>query len=48
MYYWNNPNSAVMMSFRIGVIGILITLIGVNLTNLCQCVKCLIHWISCF
>jgi hypothetical protein len=47
MYYWNNPNSAVMMSFRIGVIGILITLAGVNLTNLCQCVKYLIHWISC-
>lgn len=47
MYYWNNPNSAVMMSFRIGVIGILITLIGVNLTNLFQCFKYLIHWISC-
>lgn len=40
MYYWNNPNAAVMMSFRIGVIGIIITLIGVNLTHFLQLIKC--------
>ena len=46
-FYWDNPNAAVRMAFRIGVIGIVITLIGVNLTNICTCISNFADWISC-
>lgn len=36
MYYWDNPNAAVRMSFRIGIFGIIFTLIGINVINFCQ------------
>ena len=35
-YYWDNPNAAVRMSFRIGIIGIIISLIGANLMSICH------------
>ena len=45
-FYWEHPNGAVRMSFRIGVIGIVSTLIGVNLTNICDCISWLIGHVS--
>ena len=47
MYYWNNPNAAVMMSFRIGIWGIIITLIGINMTNICRYITRLMEWFPC-
>ena len=47
IFYWDNPNAAVRMSFRIGTIGIVVSLIGINLTNIFDGISCLIHHIIC-
>jgi len=46
MYYWNHPNAAVWMSFRMGILGILLTLIGINLTNICQYITSFVTWLT--
>ena len=46
-FYWDHPNAAVRMSFRIGIIGIVVSLIGINLTNIFRCITYLINHISC-
>ena len=43
----DHPNAAVRMSFRIGIIGIVVSLIGINLTNIFRCITYLINHISC-
>jgi len=45
-FYWNHPIAAVWMSFRMGIFGILFTLIGVNLTNICRYITSFVTWLT--
>lgn len=42
MYYWNNPNAAVRMSFRIGMIGIMLTLLLFLVEKLIILIECIL------
>lgn len=47
MFYWEHPNAAVRMSFRMGILGVFCTLIGINLTHICYYFTAFVKWISC-
>lgn len=46
IYYWNHPNAAVRMSFRVGIIGIAITIILTFKYQFLYIIKLILEWIQ--